>query len=79
MFFLVVLYECKTWSLILGEEYRLKVSENRVVMRIFGATRDEVTGGWRKLHNKKLHYLQSSLSIMRMIGSWRMGWAGQGM
>jgi hypothetical protein len=63
----------------LGEEYRLKVSDNRVLRRIFGATRDEVTGGWSKLYNKKRYYLQSSLSIMRMIRLWRMGWAEQGM
>jgi hypothetical protein len=50
----VVLYGCKTWSLILREERRLKVSEKRVVRRIFGLKRDEMTGGWRKLHNEEL-------------------------
>jgi hypothetical protein len=44
----VVLYGCETWSLILREEYRLKVFENRVLRRIFGHKRDEVTGDWRK-------------------------------
>jgi len=50
----VVLYGCETWSLTLREERRLRVSENRVLRRIFGPKRDEVTGEWRKLHNKKL-------------------------
>jgi hypothetical protein len=47
----VVLYGCETWSLTFKEEYRLRVFENRVLRRIFGPKRDEVTGGWRKLHN----------------------------
>jgi hypothetical protein len=51
----VVLYECGTWSLTLREEHRLKVFENRVLRRIFGPKRDEVTGEWRKLHNEELH------------------------
>jgi hypothetical protein len=50
--FAVVLYGCETWSLILGEERRLKVFENRVLRRIFGPKRDEVTAEWRKLHNE---------------------------
>jgi hypothetical protein len=47
----VVLYGCGTWSLALREERRLRVFENRVLRRIFGSKRDEVTGEWRKLHN----------------------------
>jgi hypothetical protein len=47
----VVLYGCETWSLTLREEHRLRVFENRV-LRIFEPKRDEVTGGWRKLHNE---------------------------
>jgi hypothetical protein len=47
----VVLYGCETWSLTLREEHRLRVFVNRVLGRIFGPKRDEVTGGWRKLHN----------------------------
>jgi hypothetical protein len=43
------------------------VFENRVVRNIFGPERDEVTGGWRKLHNEELHNLYSSPSIIRMI------------
>jgi hypothetical protein len=49
-----VLYRCETWSLILREEHRLRVFENRV-LRIFEPKRDEVMGGWRKPHNKELH------------------------
>jgi hypothetical protein len=52
------------------------VFENRVLRRIFGPKRDEVTGEWRKLHNKELHDLYSSPSIFRIIKSRRMRWAG---
>jgi hypothetical protein len=48
----VVLYGCETLSLTLREEDRLRVFENRVLRRIFRPNRDEVTGEWRKLHNK---------------------------
>ena len=51
----VVLYGCETWSLTLREESRLRVFENRVLRRIFGPKRDEVTGEWRKLHNQELN------------------------
>jgi hypothetical protein len=57
-------------------EHRLRVFENRVLRRIFGPKRDEVTGEWRKLHNEELHDLYSSPSIIRMIRSRRMRWAG---
>jgi hypothetical protein len=52
------------------------VFENRVLRRIFGSKRDGVTGGWRKLHNEELHNLYSSQSIIRIINSRRMRWAG---
>jgi len=52
--FPVVLYGCETWSVILWEERKLRVFENRVLRRIFGPRRDEVTGEWRKLHNEEL-------------------------
>jgi transcription termination factor 2 len=52
------------------------VFENRVLRRIFGPKRDEVTGDWRKLHNEELHNLYSSPNIIRMIKSRRMRWAG---
>jgi hypothetical protein len=72
----VVLYGCETWSLTLREDYRLRVFENRVLRRIFGPKRDEVTGEWRKLRNEELHDLYSSPSIIRIIKSRRMRWAG---
>jgi hypothetical protein len=62
--------------LILREEHRLRVFENRVLRRIFRPNGDEVTGGWRKLHNEELHNLYSSPSIIRMIKSRRMRLAG---
>jgi hypothetical protein len=71
----VVLYGCGTWSLTLREEHRLKVFENRVLRKIFGLKRDEVTGGWRKLHNEELRNLYSSPSIIRMTKLGRMRWA----
>jgi hypothetical protein len=52
------------------------VFENRMLRRIFGPKRDEVTGEWRKLHNEELHDLYSSPSIIRIIKSRRMRWAG---
>jgi hypothetical protein len=55
---------------------RLRVFENRVLRRIFGPKRDEVTGEWRKLNNKELHDLYSSPRIIRIIKSRRMRWAG---
>jgi hypothetical protein len=71
----VVLYGCETWSLTLREEHRLRVIENRVQRRIFGPKRDEVTGEWRKLHNKEFRDLYSSPSIIRIIKSRSMRWA----
>jgi hypothetical protein len=65
----------ETWSLTLREEHRLTVFENRVLRRIFGPKADEVTGEWRKLHNKDLRDLYSSPSIIRIIKSRRMRWA----
>jgi hypothetical protein len=50
--------------------------ENRVLRRIFGPKRDEVTGDWRKLHNEELHNLNSSPNIIRMYKSERMRWTG---
>jgi hypothetical protein len=72
----VVLYGRETWSLILREEHRLRVFENRVLKRIFGPKRDEVTGSWRKLHNEELHGLYSSPSIVRVIKARRISWVG---
>ena len=72
----VVLYGCETWSLILREEHRLRVSKNRM-LRILGPGTDEVTGEWRNLHNEELNYLYSLPNIVRGIKSRRMSWAWQ--
>ena len=74
--FPVVLYGCETWSLTLRDECRLRVFENRVLRRVFGPKRDEVTGEWRKLHNEKLSDLYSLPNIVRVVKSRRMRWAG---
>jgi hypothetical protein len=59
----------------LREEHKLRVFENRVLRKILGPTREE-DGSWRKLHNDELHNLYSSPTIVRVIKSRRMGWAG---
>jgi hypothetical protein len=69
-----VLYGCEIWSLTLREEHKLRVFENWVLRRIFGAKRDEVTGEWRKLHNEELHDFYSSPSIIRIMKARRMRW-----
>jgi hypothetical protein len=66
----VVLYGCETWSLTLREERRLRVFENRVLRRVFGPKRDELTGGWRKLHKEELRDLYSLPNIVRVV-NWR--------
>jgi sorting nexin-29 len=72
----VVLCGCETWSLTVREEHKLRVFENRVWRRIFGPKRDRVTGEWRKLHNEELHNSYSSPSIINIIKSRMMRWAG---
>jgi len=73
----VVLYGCQAWSLTFREERKLRVLENMVLRRIFGPKRDEVTGEWRRLHNKELSGLYSP-NIVRVIKSRRMRWAVHG-
>jgi hypothetical protein len=70
------LYGCETWLLKLREERSLWVFQNRVVRNIFGRKRDEVTGEWRKLHNRELNDLYCSPNIVWMIKSRRMRLAG---
>jgi hypothetical protein len=69
--FPAVLYGCKTWSLTLREEHKLRVFENGVLRRIFGPKREE-DGLWRKLHNDELHSLYFSLNTVMFIKSRRM-------
>jgi hypothetical protein len=71
-----VLFGCENWSLTLREEHRLRVFENRVLRRIFGPKRDEVTGEWRKLHSRKIQNLYSPADSIRQIKPRRMGCAG---
>ena len=66
----------ETWSLTLREVHRLRVFENKVLRKIFGANRDEIIGEWRKLHNAELHGLYSSPNIIRNLKSRRLSWAG---
>jgi len=68
-------YGCETWSLTLREERKLRVFENMVLRRIFGPTRDEVTGEWKRTHNEELNDLYFSPNIVRVIKWKRMGWA----
>jgi hypothetical protein len=71
----VARYGCETWSLALRVEHHgLRVFENRVLRKIFGPKRCEVTGRWRELHNEELRVLYSSPSIIRMIKSRRRRW-----
>jgi hypothetical protein len=70
----VVLKGCETWSLTTREGHWLRVFENRVLRRIFGCKKDEVTGEWRKLHNKELYALYSSPNIIRVLKLRKMRW-----
>jgi hypothetical protein len=69
MIYYIMIYGCETRSLTLMEEHRLRVFENRVLRRVSGPKRDEVTGEWRKLHNEELRDLYSLPSIIRIIKS----------
>jgi hypothetical protein len=69
-----VLYRCETWSLALREKHGIRVFENTVLRRIFGPKREELTGKWRRLHNKELYALCSSPNIIFVIKSRRIKW-----
>jgi hypothetical protein len=69
-----VLCWSETWSLRLRQEHRLKMYENREVRRIFGHKREEVAGGWRRLHNEEFHNFCALTSIIRVIKSRKMRW-----
>jgi hypothetical protein len=71
---LPILYGCETWSLILREDHRLRVSENRLLRRLCAPKRDGVTGEWRKLNNGELHNLYSSTDIIRQKKSRGKKW-----
>jgi hypothetical protein len=64
-------------SLHTKEEHELRVFENRVLRRIFGPKREEVAGGWRRLHNEELHNLYDSANVIRVIKWRRMRWMGE--
>jgi hypothetical protein len=71
------LYGCEKWSLTLREDHRLRVFENRVLRIIFGPKREEVAGGWRRLHNEELRNLYVSPNVIRVIKlRSMMGWVG---
>jgi hypothetical protein len=72
----VLLCGCESWSLTLREEGWLRMLGNRVLRRIFGSKRDEMTREWRKLHNEELNDMYCSPHIVRVIQSRRMRWVG---
>ena len=72
----VVLYECETWSLTLREEHRLRVFENKVLWRIFGPKKVELTREWRKPQDEEVNDPCSSPNIIRLITSRRIRWVG---
>jgi hypothetical protein len=72
----VVLYGSESWSITLREECRLRFFGNRVLRRILGPKSVEVTGEWRRLHEKELYALYSSADIIGVIESRRLRWAG---
>jgi hypothetical protein len=74
--FPVALYGYETWSLTLREGHRLRVFENRVLRKVIGPKRDEVTGQWTMFHSWELHNFYSSPDIIRQNKSRRMRWAG---
>jgi hypothetical protein len=72
----VDLYGCEIWYLTLREEHIPRVFENKALRRIFGSKRDEVTEGWRQLHNEELRDLYFLPRIIRTIKFGRIRWTG---
>jgi len=70
----LVLCGCETWYLTSREEYWLRMFGNRVLGKVFGPNREEVTGSRKKLHNGELHDFCSSASVTQMIKSGRIQW-----
>jgi len=70
----LVLCGCEAWPLTLREEHKLRMFENRVLRRTFGLEREEVAGGWRRLHNEGLHKLCVSSNVMRVVKSSEKRW-----
>jgi hypothetical protein len=73
---LVIMYGCETWQFTLTEEHRLRVTEKRVLKKIYGPEWEEVTGDWRKLHNEEVHHWCISPNIVKVIISRRIRWVG---
>jgi hypothetical protein len=63
----LALYDCETWSLTLREEHPLRLSENRVLRRLFATKGEEEAGGWTELHSEELHNSYASPDIIRVI------------
>jgi hypothetical protein len=74
--FVYIYFAAFNRPLTVREEHKLRVFENRVLRKIFGQNREDVMGGWRKLHNEELHNLYSSPCIIGIIKLRRMRWAG---
>ena len=72
----VIVYGCESWSTTLANEHKLRVFENKVLRKIYGPKRDEITGEWRRLHNEELQGLYVSPDIIRIMKSQRLRWAG---
>ena len=72
----VILYGCESWSTTLADKHKLRVFENKVLRKIYGPKRDEMTGEWRRLHNEELHGLYDSPDVVRIMKSRRLRWAG---